>query len=63
MRKREKLHLAHGDRRLAKGSWLNLTSQGSNRNSDAAIEVREEFCRYFNHEGRVPWQDMMLRDY
>ncbi|XKL59366.1 hypothetical protein PGB90_000382 [Kerria lacca] len=26
------------------------------RYSSTAYQIRENFCKYFNHEGAVPWQ-------
>ena len=39
---------------------LRLQHQGSNRHANAAIEMRETLCEYFNNIGRVPWQDQAI---
>lgn len=37
-------------------------SHGQNRNSDiSAKSVRDNFMDYFNNEGKVSWQEMMIR--
>lgn len=47
------------------GSWrgcmdnsvlVDITQCGSNNNSCQAMQIREEFCKYFNSEGAIPWQ-------
>lgn len=47
------------------GSWRkciensalrNITKCDTNNSSRLAREIREEFCKYFNSEGAVPWQ-------
>jgi len=53
---------------LQQGEWrkeqgqglLNLQHQGGNRHARAVIEMRETLCEYFNHVGRVPWQDQAI---
>jgi len=37
-----------------------LPSQGGNRSSMTAQEFRNKFRRYFNNEGKVPWQDKAI---
>lgn len=47
------------------GSWrkciensalCDVTKCGTNNSRSLAKEIREEFCKYFNSEGAVPWQ-------
>jgi hypothetical protein len=47
------------------GSWredmhnsalININRTGSNNCSHNAMEIREQFCEYFNNEGAVSWQ-------
>lgn len=39
------------------GSALrNITRYGSNNSTRNAIKIRDEFCKYFNNEGVIPWQ-------
>jgi hypothetical protein len=45
---------------VCNGSWSRLAADNSRRSTEYASEVREEFCAFFNNEGRVPWQDSML---
>ena len=37
-----------------------LSQQGSNTYCRGAKEVRDEYCKYFNEEGRVSWQDKLV---
>jgi len=54
--------------RFQPGEWrqepvlgiVNLRNQGGNRHANAALQLRDEWCDYFNAEGAVPWQDHMI---
>ena len=54
------------DGSIRSGDWrvhealLPLNQQGSNTYSKDAKEIRNSFCRYFNNEGHVSWQDKMV---
>jgi len=53
--------LQHGEWRKEQGQGLlNLQHQGGNRHARAAIKMRETLYEYFNHVGRVPWQDQAI---
>lgn len=41
---------------IEKSALHDISKCGSNNSSRRAKEIREEFCRYFNSEGVVPWQ-------
>lgn len=51
------------ERRIIEGSWRTQVSlfnlqHGNNRNStELAKNVRNNYCQYFNNEGKIPWQD------
>lgn len=37
-------------------AFVDITQYGSNNSSRRAMQIREEFCKYFNSEGAIPWQ-------
>lgn len=39
---------------------INLGNQGGNRHANAALELRDKWCDYFNGVGAVPWQERMI---
>lgn len=43
------------------GGMNNLVHQGGNRHANKAINLRDEWCIYFNDIGAVPWQDRMIK--
>lgn len=42
--------------RMDNSALVNITQCGSNNSSRRAMQIREEFCKYFNSEGAIPWQ-------
>lgn len=41
---------------------VRLAHQGGNRHANAAIDLRNRWCKYFNSEvGAVPWQEKFVR--
>ncbi|XP_018304028.1 putative nuclease HARBI1, partial [Mycetomoellerius zeteki] len=38
-------------------AFFDITRAGTNTSTRTAMEVREEFCAYFNNEGAVTWQN------
>lgn len=54
--------------RFQPGEWrqepalgiINFRNQGGNRHANAALQLRDEWCNYFNAEGAVPWQEHMI---
>ncbi|KMQ86805.1 nuclease harbi1-like protein [Lasius niger] len=54
---------------MQRGEWrkgpvngiINFVNQGENRHSNAAINLRDEWCAYFNGTGAVSWQDRMIK--
>lgn len=38
-------------------AFKDISNCGSNMSSKQCMEIRNEFCRYFNNEGAVPWQN------
>lgn len=57
--------------RFHSGEWrqepalgiINLNKQGGNRHANAALQLRDEWCDYFNGVGAVPWQERLLNNY
>jgi hypothetical protein len=48
--------IADNDQQVS-GSLTSLTKARGNRTSDNALNVRDNFCAYFNsNKGSVPWQ-------
>lgn len=53
------------DGRTVPGTWrqaedvafVDINRMGTNNSTREAIQIREEFCEYFNNEGAVKWQD------
>ena len=51
------------DRSVVLGSWReegylrSIGKQGSNFYAKDAKKIREDYCNYFNSDGKVPWQD------
>lgn len=41
-------------------AFSDITRAGTNTSTRTAMEVREEFCAYFNNEGAVSWQNDYL---
>ncbi|KMQ86369.1 nuclease harbi1-like protein, partial [Lasius niger] len=41
---------------IENSAFYDISKCGTNNSSRQAKEIREEFCRYFNSEGAVPWQ-------
>jgi len=37
-------------------AFKDITNCGSNMSARKCVNIRDEFCRYFNNEGAVPWQ-------
>lgn len=37
-------------------AFVDITQCGSNNSFCRAMQIREEFCKYFNSEGAIPWQ-------
>lgn len=54
--------------RIQPGEWrqepaagmINFANQGGNRHANAALQLRDEWCDYFNTAGAVPWQERMI---
>jgi len=38
-------------------AFKDISNCGSNMTAKQRLEIRNEFCRYFNNEGAVPWQN------
>jgi hypothetical protein len=38
-------------------AFRDVTRYGSNMSARRCMEIRDEFCDYFNNEGAVPWQE------
>lgn len=38
-------------------AFKNISNCGSNMSAKQCLEIRDEFCHYFNNEGAVPWQN------
>lgn len=52
-----------GEWRQAPASGIvNLANQGGNRHTNAALQLRDEWCEYFNTVGAVPWQQNMINN-
>ena len=53
---------------IQQGSWrretplLNLNSGPRKKSPTDAKRIREQYCYYFNNEGKIDWQDRMLGD-
>lgn len=57
-----------GNGQIIEGSWRqdefgairSIPRTGSNNYSRFVNNIREEFCKYFNNEGKLPWQDSYI---
>lgn len=49
-----------GSRRTESSGLQGLCHQGSNHSSVSAIQKRKTLKNYFNNEGAVPWQSIMI---
>lgn len=38
-----------------------LAHQGGNRHANNALNLRDQWCKYFNGVGAVPWQERIAR--
>ncbi|XP_066587645.1 uncharacterized protein [Prorops nasuta] len=50
------LHNTYTSEYFNNSAFRNVSSLGSNNSTRNAIIIREEFCKFFNSEGAVPWQ-------
>jgi len=38
-------------------AFKDISNCGSNMSAKQCLDIRNKFCRYFNNEGAVPWQN------
>lgn len=53
------LHLGVWREEVAHGV-VNMVAQGGNRHGQDSLNLRDQWCKYFNGVGAIPWQNAMV---
>ena len=57
---KEEGRVIDGSWRLEQGQLQSIAVSGSNNYSNDSKIIRDEFCKYFNTSGKVPWQEKFV---